>query len=217
MSRRPTLILAPVAAALLLGACSGSTTPPGSPAASEPAATATAAPTSTPATSSPAEGSAAPTALDPCQLVTAAEASALAGTSFGTGKEETTSGGAKICVYGSATTSVVQVIVAQAADAATAQANWAQEQAQAEAAIKQGVPSGVNFTLNVNDASVTGADRAAVASAQATIGGVSVAISAIYVLKGATFFTFSDLGVGHAAASTSALEAQAVTTLGRIP
>jgi hypothetical protein len=187
------------------------------------------APEATPAAASPgaslastaplessAEQTAVPTALDPCQLVTAAEASTLAGASYGSGKASTTSGGAKLCTY-SSTTAVVNVLVAQAPDAATAQADWTQEQAQAEAAIKQGAPSGVDVTFNVSDTSVAGADQAALATGQATISGLKISISAIYLLKGATFVTFSDLAIGQAAAGSSALQAQAAITLGRVP
>ncbi len=216
MSRRVPLTLL-AGAAVLLAACSGSPTPTATPASSPPEASPTAAPLSTPLPTSAAEATSAPIAVDPCQLVTASEASALAGSSFGSGKESTTSGGAKICTYGAATTAVVMVIVAQASDAATAQTNWAQEEAQAQAQLKQGMPSGANATFDVKDVSVTGADRAAVATATATFGGVTIGISAIYVLKGATFFTFSDLVLGHAAAAEGALEAQATVTLGRVP
>ncbi len=216
MARRATLTLVAATTALLVAACSGGSTPTPAPATTAPQATPTA-PASTPLASSAPEQTAAPTALDPCQLVTASEASALAGASFGAGKESTTSGGAKICTYGAATTAVVNVIVTQAPDAATAQGDWAQEEAQAQANIKQGMPSGANATFPVSDTSVTGADRAAVATATASIGGVTISISAIYVLKGATFFTFSDLVLGHAAAGTSALQAQAAVTLGRVP
>jgi hypothetical protein len=221
MSRRLTLTLFPITAALLIGACSPSATPPASSSAPEassgPAATATPVPAGSAAESMPAEATSAAVPVDPCQLVTADEASALASATFGAGTAGSTSGGALTCTYGGQTTSVVQVIVAQASDATTAQADWAQEQAQAQAALTKAAPAGVNLTFNLSDTAVTGADRAAVASAKVTVGGVTVGVSAIYVLKGATFFTFSDLAVGHDAASASALEAQALTSLARIP
>jgi hypothetical protein len=219
MHRRPVLTLLP-AAVLLVAACSGTpSSPPAStaPQASTGGGSPTIAPASLPLPSGAAEGSAVPTSLDPCALVTADEASTLAGTTFGAGTESTTSGGAKICTYGSATTAVVNVLVAQAADAATAQADWAQEQAEAQAQLQQSVPAGVSLSFSLDDTSVTGADKAAVGTASASISGVGVAISAIYVLKGAVFFTFSDLAVGHAAAAATALEAQAGTTIGRLP
>ncbi len=218
MSRRATLALLP-AAALLVAACSSGPTASTAPSSVAPEATAsgaaaTIAPSAPPA--SMAAQTAAPTSLDPCQLVTASEASALAGASYSSGKSSTTGGGAKICTY-SSTTAVVNVLVTQAGDASTAQADWTQEQAQAEAALKQGTPPGMNLNFKLNDASVTGADKAAVATASGSFSGVTLSISAIYVLKGATFFSFSDLALGHAAAPASTLEAQAVVTLGRIP
>ncbi len=191
-------------AALLLVAC-GSQTTSGS---SSP----------TPATPTPtAQPSASPVALDPCQLVTAAEASSIAGASFKAGKEETSSGGAKTCAYGAQTRNVFLVVVTQAPDAATAQADWAQEQAKAEAAIQKELPPGASVNLNPSDVSnVPGADMAAVASVNTTISGQPVGLTAIYLLKGATFVTFSDLVLGTPP-TAAAMEAQAQITLGRVP
>jgi hypothetical protein len=150
--------------------------------------------------------------------VTSAEASSLAGATFAAGKPGTTSGGANTCVYGYQTLNVFTVLVTQATDAATAQADWAQEQAKAQAAINQGIPAGANVNLNVTDVSgVTGADKAAVATFNTTISGETIGITAIYLLKGAVFLTFSDLVIGHAPPTTAAIEAQAVTSLKRLP
>jgi hypothetical protein len=192
----------------LLAACGGAgsstSTPP-------PTASATATPTPTPSPTGVA------TTLDPCQLVTSQEASSLAGASYGAGRPDATSGGAKICVYGYQTLNVFTVLVAVAADAATAQANWAQEEAQAQSAVQQGT-QGANVTFNLNDVSnLPGADRAAVGTASGTISGQTIAGSAIYVIKGTTFFTFSDLLLGNAPPTTSAMEMQAQTSLGRLP
>jgi uncharacterized protein DUF3558 len=192
-------------AALLLVAC-GSTTTSGS---------------SSPTPSSPSptpQQSATPVALDPCQLVTSSEASSIAGASFAAGKEGVTSGGAKTCAYGAQTRNVFLVLVTQAPDPATAQADWAQEQAKAEAAIEQGLPQGASVNLNVTTVSnVTGADRAAIASFNTTISGQAVGVIAIYLLKGSTFVTFSDLVLGSPTPTAATMEAQAQTTLGRVP
>jgi hypothetical protein len=207
-----------LASLLLAAACNAAATSSPSPASGTPAAaTPTESATIEPTAGSTAEQTGVPTSLDPCQLVTASEASALAGASFGAGTEGTTSGGAKTCVYGGQTLNVFQVLVAQAPDAATAQSQWTEFQAQAEDALKAGTPTGVTVNLNVTDVTLAGADKAADATASATISGTTISISAIYVLKGATFFSISDLVVGKTAPSSSALEAQALTTLGRIP
>ena len=200
-SLRPVLT---ALAALLLVACGSSTSGSSSPA-----------PSTSPASSTP---SGSPVALDPCQLVTSAEASSIAGVTFAAGKEDTTSGGAKTCGYGAKTPNVFLVIVAQAPDAATAQADWTQEQAKAEAAIKQGLPQGATVNLNVtNVTTLSGADKAALATFNTTISGEPVGIIAIYLLKGATFVTFSDLVIGKTTPTADSMETQAQTTLGRLP
>src|SRR5581483_1691728 len=108
-----------------------------------------------------------------------------------------TSGGAKTCAYGAQTRNVFLVVVTQAPDAATAQADWVQEQANAEAAIQKELPPGASVNLNASDVSnVPGADKAAIASVNTTIGGQPVGLTAIYLLKGATFVSFSDLVLG---------------------
>ncbi len=199
---RAALIPFAAAGLLLISACgSSSPTASNSPApSSSPSASAAAAPSST---------------LDPCQVLTASEASALAGASYSSGKATALSGSSSACVYGAQTANVVQVIVAQASDPASAQAQWTQEQAKAEAQIQQGLPPGAS--LNTSSVSVSGADKAAIASYSATIGGQVVGIIAIYLLKGSVFLTFSDLAVGHQAASASAMQAQGATSLGRLP
>jgi len=181
--------------------------------------TSTPTPTAPPATATPSPSrTGVPTTIDPCQVVTSQEASALAGTTYGAGREDTTSGGAKICVYGYQTVNVFSVLVALAPDAATARADWAQEEAKAQAAVQQGAGSGANITFNLNDvANLPGADLAAVGTASGTVSGQTIAGSAIYLLKGATFLTFSDLLIGHAPPTTSAMEMQAQTSLGRLP
>jgi len=191
-------------AALLLVSCASSTSGSSSPA-----------PSTSPASATP---SGSPVALDPCQLVTSAEASSIAGVTFSAGKEDTTSGGAKSCGYGAQTPNVFMVVVAQAADAATAQADWTQEQAKAEATIKEGLPQGASVNLNItNVTTLSGADKAALATFNTTISGHPVGIIAIYLLKGATFVSFSDLVLGKATPTADAMETQAQTSLGRLP
>ena len=163
--------------------------------------------------------------LDPCQLVTAAEASSLAGATFSTGTEQTntdTAGGgstSRTCVYGGATLNVFEVTVAQATDASTAQADWSTQQARVQSEISKAssqLPAGTAFNFNVNDTSVSGADKAATVAATTTVSGHTLAISGIYLLKGAVFVAFTDLVLGTSPPSVSAMESQAATTLGRV-
>jgi hypothetical protein len=152
------------------------------------------------------------TALDPCVLVTASEASSLAGATFGAGVESTTSGNGKICTYGAQALNVLMVEVAQAPDAATAQAAKAAALAVAQAAA-QGQFPGVTFTQTQLPSFAGGA---LVVSASATISGQTVNISGIYVLSGTTFFAISDVVLGGSAPTSAALQAQATVVLGRL-
>jgi hypothetical protein len=160
---------------------------------------------------------AAQTSLDPCQLVTSSEASTLAGANFGAGMESTTDAGGRICVYGYQTTNVFMVLVGQAADAATAQANWAEEESRVQNAIQSDLPAGVNLHYAVTeDAGVLGYDRSATATASATIGARTLNVSGIYLLAGATFVSFSDVVLDAPAASADTLGSQAQTVLTRL-
>lgn len=163
------------------------------------------------------DNSAVVVAIDPCQLVTSAEASAVAGASYTAGIEETTGTGGNMCVYGSQTTNVFMVLVAQAPDAATAQANWAQYEGEAQSAVQTGLPPGVSVNLLVNDASLDGYDQSALAGGSGSIGGRTINGSAVYLLKGPTFVSFSDLVLDQHAPSMDSMTAQAGTILGRLP
>jgi len=175
------------------------------------AATTSAAPP--PPTSGSVSVAGAPTSLDPCKLVPAAEASSVAGVTFGPG-QGSTAGVSKRCVYGAQTLNVFTVEVEQAADASTAQVAFTQAQAQAQAEVQQQLPPGIN--ANFSTADVAGlADKAVTASGTATIGGQTLGISGIYVLKGATFFAFQDFRRGSPP-TAAAMEAEAQMVLGRI-
>jgi hypothetical protein len=208
--RRTAAALAVPVSALLLTACGSSA----STSTSSGSGTAAAQPAASGAAASPSQ-SAAATSLDPCQLVTSSEASSLAGTTFGPGQEETTNGG-KRCIYGSQTTNVFTVEVAQAQDSATAQADWSQEQAQAQNLVEQKLPPGVDVSLNTKKVTGLG-DRAATASGSASVAGQMIGLSGIYLLKGATFLAFQDLLLGHNPPSSAAMQAEARTALGRVP
>jgi hypothetical protein len=163
------------------------------------------------------DNSAVPVAIDPCQLVTSAEASALSGASYTNGIEEPTGTGGQLCVYGSQTTNVFMVLVGQASDAATAQASWAQYEGEAQSAVQKGLPPDVSVNLLVNDASLQGFDRSALAGGSGSIGGRTINGSAAYLLKGPTFVSFSDLVLDQPAPSMDAMATQAETVLGRLP
>jgi Protein of unknown function (DUF3558) len=198
--------------ALLLAACGSPATTGGSAGPTGAAAASTAAAA---ASSAAATQSAPATALDPCQLVTSSEASSLAGTSYGAGKEET-SGSGKSCVYGADTTNVFTVEVGQAPDATTANHEWSKEQAQAQALIKQKVPAGVGITVHARE--VAGlADRADTIYGSTALAGQTIGFSGIYLLKGVTVLAFQDILLGHAPPSTADMQSEARTALGRVP
>jgi hypothetical protein len=148
--------------------------------------------------------------------VPAAEASSVAGTTFAAGHEEPSGTDGKRCVYGSQTTNVFSVVVGQADTAADAQADYSQEEADARAAITKQVPSGVKFSEYTQDVSGL-ADRATMVTGSVNLGAESIAASAIYLLKGAVFLSYSDVVVGSSAPTASALEAEASKALARVP
>jgi hypothetical protein len=164
------------------------------------------------------DSSSATTSIDPCQLVTADEASALAGTTYTTGLEQTSSAGSRLCVYGYQTQNVFMVVVAQATDASTAQAAFDDEQARVQDLMQKNLPAGVSVAFGANDdPNLTDYDRAALGQGSATILGRTINGSAVYLLKGATFVSFSDLVLNNAAPTSDVLESQAVTVFGRLP
>ena len=207
-------LVAMVGLAVLAG-CSGAASPSASTAAltqSPPSvapsvAPASVAPTES-ATAGASEATAVPTAVDPCQLVTAQEASQLAGTTFGPGVEKTETNNTRTCVYGGQTLNVFTVEVAQAADVATAQA----AKAKALEDIKTAATKGITVTQLPSLA-----DGGVVAEGGGTISGVTLNISSIGVLKGTIFFGFSDLVLNKPAPTSAALQAQAQVCLGRLP
>lgn len=218
--RRTAAALAVISSALLLTACSSPVTTSSSSDAAGSAATpssasAAAAPSSAPS-SAPASQSGAATPLDPCQLVTSSEASALAGTTFGAGKEEANGNNGKECVYGSQTTNVFTVEVGQDPSPTAAQADWSKERARAQRLLTKKLPAGISLSVNTKDVSGLG-DRAAVAAGSASAAGQTIGFSGIYLLKGATFVGFQNLLLGHAAPGASAMEAEAQKALARVP
>jgi hypothetical protein len=166
----------------------------------------TGSPTPSGASSPTSQASGSPVSYDPCVLVTAQEATTLTGVSYGVGLEQPANG-EKQCVYGYQTTDVMVVGIAQAPDLATAQA----DEAQARAFLQQTAGSGVTFVelQGVGDA-------AAVVQVSKSANGTTLAICGIYVLKGTIFFFITDAAANHAVPNNAALQAQAVTVLGRL-
>ncbi len=116
------------------------------------------------------------------------------------------------------TTNVFVVLVGQAPDAATAQAEWSQEQSEVQDEIQSGLPPGVSVNLNATDLSgLEGADRAAIAQGSGTLSGQTINGSALYLLKDTAFVAFSDVVLGNPAPSSGALQSEAQTVLGRLP
>ena len=202
MNRNPSG-LAGALAVLVLAACGSTST--------------TAETTPTPSTGASPSAAGTPPAVDPCQLVTQTEASQLAGTTYSSSKEDTTSNG-KICWYGAQTLNVFEVFVVTASSAAVAQSQWDQEKNQVTSELqKEAATPGVTLNVNVSDTSMTGADRAASGTFNGTISGHTFAGTAVYFLKGANFVGIVDLVVDNTPPTVAAMEAQGQTTLGRLP
>jgi hypothetical protein len=187
----------------------GSPSPAASPSAA--ASASSAASPSDQASPAASAATAVPTSIDPCQLISAQEAGQLAGATFGPGKEETLSGNSRMCTYGAATKNVFEVIVAIAPDVATAQKQEASAQADLQANAAQ-LDQGMTITKLPGFAPSTDAVLMELKPNALGIGG-----RAMYVLRGTTFFGFSDLVVGAAAPSADAMKAEAMTVLGRLP
>lgn len=163
---------------------------------------------------SPAEPSSSPSpsasptlvSYDPCVLLPPSEATALTGISYSAGREDVANA-LKECIYGYQTTDVLILGVAQAPDVATAQAYEAAAQADLQ---KAGA-----IALNVTQIQGVG-DSAAQVQTSGTIGGGQINVCGIYVLKGATFFTISDVALNRAVPSSDTMQKQALTVLGRL-
>jgi hypothetical protein len=197
--------LALVAAAIVLGACSGSANTGGTPPPVQASVTATVVPqataSTTPATEQPvasgvAGGSAPPTAIDPCSLITSAEASTMIGMKLGAGKDVLVSKNRE-CVFESGVTRVSLILAPPAPDAATAQTYYDAARAQ--------VPAGIT----VDDVSGVG-DRASYGTGSAA----GMSISALFVLKGTQAF---DLYCQFPGCSETASLTEAQLVVGRLP
>ena len=187
MSRATIAFIVAPGAVLLLAACSSASR----------AGTATS--TTHGATTGTRQPAAATTTTDPCQLVTAQEASALTGASYGSGTERTTLAG-KTCVYGASTKNVFMVDLFQGS---SAQLQQMRDQVSAE--ITQG--------RQITPITVSGLGDEATAY-QVTSDVFNG--SSIFVLNGTAAIYLVDEVTGSQAPTTAALTATARTALGRL-
>lgn len=211
-----------VAAVITLAACSspattggGATTaPPASPAATEAMTTPPAATMAdTPTAEATAQGAAVD--VDPCTVLPLTEATTLVGVTVQPGQSSTLSGGGKVCSYSAGANGIVQITIAKATSAADAAAVWDQERAQANQALQQALNSQVQLNPQIQDITGVG-DKASTAAFSGTVGPVTFSGSAIYVLKGATFFGLSVLRLNGTPPTADQLKAEALTILSRI-
>ena len=219
---RAGFTLLALATVVAVAACSASTPSASTTAAtSAPPSAASASPVESPAESPAASPSAAPssgasgvpTAIDPCTLVTASEASKLAGATFGAGKEST-SGDTRICAYGASTPNVFEVLVAQAPDVATAKA--AEQEAENLLQGKASQLASKGFVVTQLPGFAPGVDAVLLEDTM-SVSGLTIGGRAIYLLKGTVFTGFSDIVLNGAPPSADAMKAQAMTLIGRLP
>lgn len=212
---------------LALAGCTGSSASTGAPtsaAASEvalatPALTAATGSSATPAAASSPDAVASegatpvPTDIDPCLLVTKEEASTLSGATLAAGTSTTLPNNDRMCSYG-AQGIVVQVLVVVAPDAATAKAQEPDFKATLEQGVAQAGIVGAKLTeLPDFEAGVD----AAMVEGSTTVSGMKLAAIGFYALKGAVLVAISDINLGSAAASATTMQAQAHTSLARLP
>jgi hypothetical protein len=212
MKRLPTIAAAALVAATLV-ACGSNNKPTADPTSSTAPTKTTVVkskPPTTPAssitpTSSP-QGQA--NNLNPCQLVTQDEASALAHSTFGPGKLE---GNAvrHECVYGAQTPNVLDVFVLQGASTADAQAEWDQLLAQA----KQAAGQAANLITLTPESGI--ADRAE--WVELNLSSIHVAGRGLAFLSGTVGVYMVDLVRDGAAPSRPDMSAEAQVVLSRLP
>lgn len=204
-ARHGRLAATAIVMAAALGACNGSAGGGGTPppvALSSLTATAVPQATTAPVTTvgpSPTDigggAPATPAAVDPCTLLTTAEASAIMGKSLGDGVV-TQLDPDVACTWKSGTSEVKLILAPPAPDAATAQAYWD--------AAKSQVPSGLKLNT------INSFDRAAYANGSSA----GVSVSALFVIQDKWFF---DLFCGFPACGEAASVGGAEHIVGRLP
>jgi hypothetical protein len=148
----------------------------------------------------------------PTHLISSQDAATLTGVTFGEGIEGTVPGGGKTCTYGSQTTNVFYIEVAQAPDEASAKAAQDQFISDLQANLQQLISGGF-----VVSQLASFADGAVTATLNVSAGGITVNGSAFGFRKGTVFFGFSDVTEGGAAPSDTAMQNQAQTVLDMLP
>jgi hypothetical protein len=108
---------------------------------------------------------------------------------------------------------VFTILVAQAADAATAKAEWNTQLAVIETKLSSGLPPSVHVSLDTSSLSGVGDAAVSVSGGDAADG---INFNGVYVLSGPTFFLIGDLVLNQPPASIDDLKTQAQTVLGRI-
>ncbi len=197
---------APSAVPLGTVPASASTAPSVAPSAAPSSAAPSVAPSAAPAASESSGPTLPPTPLDPATLVTQSEASTLAGTPVGACAKSDVDN-RKTCTY-SATGIQVEVTVLQAPSQAALDAGKAVVLAELQKAAYNGIKT----------SRLTGiGDDAALMTVSLSSGGISLKGVGVYAVKGLTFVSITVLGIGHAVPSAATVEAQASTTVGRIP
>jgi len=163
--------------------------------------------------SATADATPVPTSIDPCSLLTQAEATTLLGTDVGAGKSSTLENHDRVCTYGKGV-QVLELLIAVEPDAATAKAGEPAFQATLEQAANDaglGSPTLTelpNFEEGVDAAMMNGSVSAA---------GMKVSAVAFWALKGAVIVAISDVSLGGTPPSADKVQAQAHTTLARLP
>jgi len=174
------------------------------------------APSDTIASDEPSESalpSAVATNIDPCQLITSADASSWVGVKFGAGKETTNENNIRSCTYAAPGPNIFFVAVGIAPDVDTAKAAEAAEEASLQEQANQlgnlAIEKIPNFADNTDAAILQGSMSA---------GGQKLGARAMYVLRGTTFFTFSDIAINNGTPPTEqAFKDKANELLAKLP
>ena len=160
-----------------------------------------------------AQATAVPTSVDPCQLVTAQEVSALTGATFSAdaGQAATDTNDVKTCNYGQEGVDVT-ILASRAPDVATAK----KDEDDAKADLQKNAP-GLPIKVDDLPGFSPGADAVVVSL---SMGGSASTYSgiAIYVLKGTDFFAITDIStLGFGGPTSAQMQDLAKVALGRLP